>query len=207
MKQQRSPRQERPGRHQPIAALIGIVFLLVGILGFVPGVTTDYDAMSWAGHHSGAQLLGVFEVSALHNIVHVLFGVAGLVLARQESTGRTYLVGGGGVYLVLFVYGLVVDHNSAANFVPVNDADNWLHLALGIGMVALGVMPNRGRDGDRDSRQRPRERDRAGEFPGGRDRPADADRDRKPVGRAHGDSGRPAREDLPDRQRGRGRHR
>jgi Domain of unknown function (DUF4383) len=46
------------------------------------------------------------------------------------------------VYLVLWVYGLVVDQASDANFVPLNTADNWLHLVLGVGMIALGVLPS-----------------------------------------------------------------
>lgn len=192
---------DRPaGLHQPIAAVVGVVFLLVGVLGFVPGITTNFDEFTWAGHHSDAQLLGLFDVSGLHNVVHLLFGVAGLLLARAEATARSYLIGGGLVYLVLFVYGLVIDQDSGANFVPVNDADNWLHLALGVGMVGLGLIPD-----NRERRpEKPRERDRVDEYAGGRDRPADADRDRKPVGRAHGDSGLTG-EDLPDRQRGRGR--
>ncbi len=44
---------------------VGAVLLLAGVLGFIPGVTTDYDALTFAGHHSGAQLLGVFNVSVL----------------------------------------------------------------------------------------------------------------------------------------------
>lgn len=118
---------------------VGAVFLLVGVLGFVPGVTTHYDSMTAAGHHSNAMLLGLFNVSVLHNVVHLIFGVAGLVLARSAVLARSYLVGGGAIYLVLFVYGLVVDHDSSANFVPLNTADNWLHLVLGAGMIALGV--------------------------------------------------------------------
>jgi hypothetical protein len=50
-----------------------------------------------------------------------------------------YLIGGGAVYLVLFLYGLVVGQNSSANFVPVNPADDWLHLVLGLGMIGLGL--------------------------------------------------------------------
>jgi hypothetical protein len=123
---------------QKIATAVAAVFLLVGVLGFVPGVTTDYDSMAFAGGDSEAKLLGVFEVSVLHNIVHLLFGLVGFALARTWAGARTFLIGGGLVYLVLWVYGLVVDYDSDANFVPVNDADNWLHLALGLGMVALG---------------------------------------------------------------------
>jgi hypothetical protein len=131
------------------AGAVGAVFLLVGILGFVPGITSNYDDLSFAGHHSEAELLGVFQVSVLHNLVHIAFGVAGLALARQARSAVAYLVGGGVIYLVLWLYGLVVGHDSDANFVPVNSADNWLHLGLGIGMVALGLLGRRAltRDG------------------------------------------------------------
>src|SRR3954467_13822129 len=93
---------------QLAALIVGVVFLLVGVLGFVPGVTTHYDQLTFAGHHSEAALLGIFNVSVLHNIVHLLFGVAGIALARTFNTARAYLIVGGIVYLVLFIYGLVI---------------------------------------------------------------------------------------------------
>ncbi|WP_309113293.1 DUF4383 domain-containing protein [Saccharothrix sp.] len=123
---------------QSAALAVSVVFALVGIAGFIPGLTTDYDTMQFAGHESRAQLLGIFNVSILHNLVHLAFGVVGFLMARTAGGAVTYLVGGGVVYLVLWLYGLVIDHNSSANFVPVNTADNWLHLGLGLGMVALG---------------------------------------------------------------------
>lgn len=129
---------------QTTAMVVGIVFLLVGILGFIPGITSNYDQLAVAGHHSAALLLGVFQVSILHNIVHLLFGVAGLSMARTRALARNYLLWGGVVYLVLWVYGLLIDHDSNANFVPLNNADNWLHLVLGIGMIALAlILPRR----------------------------------------------------------------
>ena len=128
---------------QLAAAVVGATFLLVGVLGFIPGITTDYDSLGAAGHESHAKLLGIFQVSILHNIVHLLFGAAGLALARTPSTARTFLIGGGVVYLVLWLYGLVIDRDSSANFVPVNTADNWLHFVLGVGMIALGVLLTR----------------------------------------------------------------
>jgi Domain of unknown function (DUF4383) len=124
---------------QKAALAVGIVFLAVGVLGFIPGITTHYSSMSFWSHHSDAMLLGIFQVSILHNIVHLLFGVAGLALARTVSGARNYLVWGGVIYLVLFVYGLIVGQRSAANFVPVNPADDILHLLLGVGMIALGL--------------------------------------------------------------------
>ncbi|NIH87456.1 DUF4383 domain-containing protein [Amycolatopsis granulosa] len=123
---------------QIAAAVVAVVFLLVGILGFIPGITSHYGELSFAGHHSGAMLLGVFAVSVLHNIVHLLYGVVGLVLSRSPGPARAYLVLGGFVYLLLWIYGLAIDQDSGANFVPLNNADNWLHLALGVGMIALG---------------------------------------------------------------------
>ncbi|CAM5574523.1 DUF4383 domain-containing protein [Streptomyces griseomycini] len=128
---------------QQAALTVGAVFLLVGVLGFIPGITTDYDTMEFAAHHSEAKLLGIFQVSVLHNIVHLAFGVAGLALARTAPQARLYLLAGGAVYLVLWLYGMVIDHDSDANFVPVNTADNWLHLVLGLGMIALGALLTR----------------------------------------------------------------
>ena len=129
-----------------VAMAVGAVFLLVGILGFVPGVTQDFDQMEFAGDESQAMLLGIFQVSILHNVVHLLFGVAGLAMARRADSARAYLIGGGVIYLVLWIYGLVVGDDTSANFVPLNDADDWLHLVLGIGMIALGLLVGRSKD-------------------------------------------------------------
>lgn len=130
---------------QKAATVVAATFLLVGVLGFIPGITTDYDRMEFAGHQSGAELLGLFDVSILHNIVHLLFGAAGLALARSWQGARAFLIGGGAIYLVLTVYGWLVDRHDQANFVPLDEADNWLHLVLGIGMIALGLALGRGR--------------------------------------------------------------
>lgn len=124
---------------QVAAGVVGVVFLVVGIAGFIPGVTTHYGDMSFAGHESGAKLLGIFMVSVLHNLVHVLFGVVGLMLARTVAGAKNFLVVGGAVYLVLWLYGLIVDKTSNANFVPLNSADDWLHFVLAVGMIALGI--------------------------------------------------------------------
>ncbi|HZB66474.1 MAG TPA: DUF4383 domain-containing protein [Ornithinibacter sp.] len=128
---------------QKAALAVGVVFLVIGILGFVPGITTDYGDLSLAGHESEAKLLGVFQVSILHNLVHLLFGAAGIAMARRVDSARTYLLVGGAIYLVLWLYGLLIDKTSDANFVPVNSADDWLHFVLGVGMIALGFLTTR----------------------------------------------------------------
>ena len=128
---------------QRAALVVGAAVLLIGILGFIPGITTSYDEMEFAGGESGAELFGIFQVSILHNIVHLIFGVAGLLMARTASLARAFLVGGGVIYLLLWLYGLLIDQDTSANFVPVNDADNWLHLLLGVAMVLLGLLLSR----------------------------------------------------------------
>ena len=133
----------RTTRRSPVqttALLYGAVFLLVGIAGFIPGITSNYDSLQFAGHHSEALLMGLFQVSILHNVVHLLYGLAGLAMARSASGARNYLRWGGAVYLVLWLYGLLVGQQSQANFVPLNTADDWLHFVLGVGMIALGVV-------------------------------------------------------------------
>jgi hypothetical protein len=125
---------------QHTARLVGIVFLLVGIAGFIPGLTTDlYEGLEFAGDDGTSELLGIFQVSVLHNIVHGLFGLAGLALAATASGARTYLIGGGAIYLGLFLLGIV----GGGDWIPSNTADNWLHLLLGAGMVGLGVLTTR----------------------------------------------------------------
>lgn len=124
---------------QLAGVVVAAVFLVVGVLGFVPGVTEHFSQMEVAGHDSHAELLGVFQVSVLHNVVHLAFGVVGFLMASTVLGARNFLIGGGIIYLVLWVYGLIVGPRSDANFVPMNNADDWLHLALGAAMVLLGA--------------------------------------------------------------------
>ncbi len=125
---------------QMAAMVIGAVFLLVGVAGFIPGITTGLDRLEWAGHHSGALLLGIFAVSALHNAAHIAVGVAGLVLARSAGTARAFLLCGGVLASALWLYGVLIDHHGPLNVLPVNGAANWLHLGLATTMLGSGVM-------------------------------------------------------------------
>jgi hypothetical protein len=92
-------------------------------------VTTElYDGLAFAGDGSEAELLGVFATSVLHNIVHLVFGIAAFALAATVSGARTYLAAGGGL-----------------EWLPADTADHWLHLALGLGMIGAVVAVTRGR--------------------------------------------------------------
>lgn len=128
------------------AALVASgTFLLLGLLGFIPGVTTDYQTMGLTGRNSDAALFGVFQVSVLLNAVHLSFGVIGLGLARTSRGAGAYLIGGGAVVLVLWLIGLATGDGPGgqANLLPANSADNWLHLLLGATMLGVGLRGTR----------------------------------------------------------------
>jgi hypothetical protein len=151
-----TPSQRSTARHasetpqrsslQGAALVVALLLLVVGIAGFIPGITTQYSTLGVAGHESDAMLLGIFQVSVLLNATHLLFGVAGVLAPRTWKASRSYLLIGGVIYLALWIHGLAVDKTSSANVVPVNPADDWLHLVLGVGMILLGLVLSRRRE-------------------------------------------------------------
>ena len=119
-----------------VARLIAIVFLSSASSASSP---ESSDAPGDFAGDGSEELFGIFQVSILHNIVHLLFGIVGLALARTRDGARTFLIGGGVVYLVLWIVGLL----GGADWVPVNSADNWLHFVLGVAMIAAGYVLGR----------------------------------------------------------------
>jgi Domain of unknown function (DUF4383) len=116
---------------QNLALIFGGVFLLAAIAGFIPGLTTNlYDGLEFAGNDGDAELLGLFKVSVLHNIVHALFGV-GILMAGRHDSALQYLLWSGVAYVVLFLIGLV----GAGDWVPINNADDVLHAVLALGLL------------------------------------------------------------------------
>ena len=116
---------------QRAAQIFGVVFLLVGIAGFfVTGLSMEADP------EHAPRLLGLFPVNALHNVVHLLFGVWGLVASRTFEGSRTYGKVGGVIYLLLAVLGFVTP--DMFGLVPIGDHDIWLHAVLGIALAAVG---------------------------------------------------------------------
>jgi len=125
---------------QVVAGVLGIVLVIAGLVGLA--VDSSFHTGSGV---QGKELLGL-EVNGWHNLVHIAFGLVGLAFASSAATARLYLIGGGVVYLLLWFYGLLIDQAGGANFVPFNTADNWLHFALGTGMIVLGFATTRGRE-------------------------------------------------------------
>ena len=135
---------------QRLAFLFGATFLVVGILGFVPGITVSWDQLGFAGEKSDAELLGLFQVSVLHNVAHMLFGV-GILAAKKHRTAVQYLLYAGVLYAVLFVYGLIASEKGSENFLPTNNGDDVLHGLLSLALLgAWAVSRNSGYDRDLD---------------------------------------------------------
>jgi Domain of unknown function (DUF4383) len=114
-----------------LAVIFGVVFVLVGILGFIPNPIIYSDG-------------AIFLANGLHSAVHFLVGVILLIAAAKgESASSLWLKIFGVVYLLLAIIGFIqIGSDSMANLLGVvyNGADNWLHLVLGIVLLALGLM-------------------------------------------------------------------
>jgi hypothetical protein len=126
---------------QWLALVIGVVYLLVGIVGFF---VTGFDDFT---EHDHSQTLLGFAINPLHNIVHIVIGLLGVLLWRTLRQARTFgwilFVG----YGAAFVYGLIVANNPDANVLNINGADNGLHLVSALAGLLVALWPARDRSG------------------------------------------------------------
>lgn len=128
-----------------MAMIFGIVFLIVGAGGFIPGLTD----MNHAGHPADAEVtmrsmfgyeLGMFPVNVLHSIVHVLFGIGGLLAARSFGGARAYFRAVAVIYAVLTVMGLVAGLRTTFGLIPLYGADVGLHALLAVVAAYFGFV-------------------------------------------------------------------
>ena len=121
---------------QRVAQLFGIVFIVLAILGFVAsGASMEADP------EMAPKLLGLFPVNLLHNVVHLLFGVWGLLAARSFSGAKTYGMLGGAAYLALATLGNLSP--DMFGLIPIGGNDVLLHAALGVVLVVVGLLAKR----------------------------------------------------------------
>jgi hypothetical protein len=129
------------------ALVFGIIFLLVGIAGFVPGITMQHthpDVMVTAGL---GLVLGLFPVNVLHNLAHLLFGGWGLYASTSDRAASIYGKSVAIAYALLTVMGLISEMNlhTAFGFVPLYGHDIWLHAGLAAVAGYFGFMHERER--------------------------------------------------------------
>jgi len=107
------------------AKWFGSIFILIGILGFIPGIT------------NGKMLLGIFEVDMLHNVIHLLTGIIALLCSGSLDSAKTYFKIFGVVYALVTILGFV-GGGDVLGLIMVNGADNVLHLIIAVVALALG---------------------------------------------------------------------
>jgi Domain of unknown function (DUF4383) len=130
---------------QLFARLYGIVFLVVGILGFVPGLTTPHEHPGLIVGGSSGMLLGLFPVNVLHNAVHILFGIWGLVAGQSLAGARLFARAVAIIYALLTVLGLIPATNTAFGLVPIYGNDVWLHGLLAAIAAYFGFVHKEGK--------------------------------------------------------------
>ena len=122
--------QDSPNRL--VAAIFGVVYLLIGLLGFA---VTGFE--DFAGTDTNETLLG-FELNGLHNVVHLAIGAVLLAASRTVAAAKASNMFVGAVYLLVGIIGLFIANNTSdLNILSLNGADNVLH--LGSALVLLGV--------------------------------------------------------------------
>jgi hypothetical protein len=129
-----------------LATMFGIVFLLTGIVGFFPAPPPP-DALPLVVNHGHGLALGLLPVNTLHNAVHLLFGVLGLLAARGAILGaRTYFQFLAVAYGLLTVLGLIPATQTTFGLIPIYGNDVLLHAAVAVAAAFIGfVMPVRAR--------------------------------------------------------------
>ena len=116
---------------QRVAQIFGWIFIAVAALGFfTAGGSMEADP------ELAPRLLGLFPVNLLHNLVHLAFGVWGVVAARSWGAAKSYGQISGSAYLLLAVVGLIAP--TAFGLIPIGGNDIWLHLLLGASLAYFG---------------------------------------------------------------------
>jgi len=119
---------------QIYALALGAVLVLVGILGFV------VEPSFGIGDDAQRGTLIAFDINGWHNVVHLLSGIVGLVMARTAANARLFAIGYGVVYLLVTALGFIVgDGGYLLSIIPINTADNLLHLLIAVSGIAVGL--------------------------------------------------------------------
>jgi len=123
------------------ALIFGVVFLIVGVAGFIPGlVQPPHGTHDLSMDQNYGDLFGLFPVNLLHNVVHIVFGLWGLAASRSLGGSIGYARAVAIIYALLTVLGLLDATNTTFGFVPIYGNDVWLHAALALVAAYFGWM-------------------------------------------------------------------
>jgi hypothetical protein len=124
------------------ALIYGVLFVVVGVAGFIPGLVTPHDAVEHelAVEQGAGDLLGLFPVNVLHNLVHLVFGVWGLAVSRSTGPAIGYARSVAIVYALFAIMGFIPALNTTFGFVPLYGNDIWLHALLAAGAAYFGFI-------------------------------------------------------------------
>ena len=123
---------------QLLAFGVGAVWAIVGILGFIPGITQNYSDLKFFGPDSNAMLFNAFQTSMLLNLVQIAVGVVGVLMAMSSVGSRRFLTYFGGLYVVLAIFGFVTG-TSSANIFALSMVDSWFMIIVGLFMVGAAL--------------------------------------------------------------------
>lgn len=124
------------------ALVLGLVFLAVGILGFVPRlVVMPVEQPALQVEMAHGMLFGLFPVNAVHNLVHLAFGIWGVVVWRDFAASRVYARSVTVIYAALAVLGLIPAANTLFGLVPLYGHDIWLHAVIAVASAYFGFVP------------------------------------------------------------------
>lgn len=124
------------------ARVFGVIFLLVGIVGFIPGITPPHSHPDVIFDAYLGLELGLFPVNLLHNLVHVAFGVWGLAAGLSYAASCVYFRSVAVIYALLAVIGLIAAANLHTTFglIPLYGNDVWLHALLAAAAAYFGFI-------------------------------------------------------------------
>jgi hypothetical protein len=124
---------------QGAAVVVGVFLIVIGIIGFIPGITTNLGELTFAGPASGALVFNIFATSVLQNAVHILLGLAAFGAARGRASSTLYLLSMSMLFFAFWMYGLLFNGSFPGNIFPFNYPDYAFNVSMGFALMILAA--------------------------------------------------------------------
>jgi flagellar biosynthesis protein FliQ len=128
------------GPAQVAALVVALLLVVIGVLGFIPGITTGLGSITFAGPWSGAHIFDIFQTSVLRNVVWIFFGLAGLAAPKVRLGSTLYITAMAGLSFTLWFYGLLFgERGFPGNIFSSNLSDFGLDFSLGLAFAITAL--------------------------------------------------------------------